>query len=401
VQRLRFLFLLLSSFLLNSLQAQDTCGLRISLLTCAPGAELYSIFGHTAIRVQDDAGNDLVYNYGTFEFGDDFYIQFIRGKLPYFLSVESFDEFLAQYRYESRSVWEQQVVLDCPRKAALLEALNTNAQPQNRQYRYDFLFDNCTTRAGKMILGAAPQPATTTRIIPADPKSAPTFRNLIHEYLDRGHQPWSKLGIDLLLGAKLDRRVSNEEAQFLPEKLMKAMDGAQAAGRLVVAPATTLFNAPPQTGSATLSPLLVFSALTVLLLVLSFVPARAAQRVVRVFDFVLFFLAGMVGILLLVMWFGTDHTVCANNWNLLWALPTHIVVAPFLYRDRRWVQWYLLVTIVIQSLLLLGWIFLPQQLNIGFLPLVLLLLLRAWLIILKPHYNAPAAAPEQETALPR
>jgi hypothetical protein len=394
--RLLFLLFLFAFF---QLRAQDSCGLRITLLTCSPGAELYSTFGHTAIRVQDDSGNDLVYNYGTFEFGDDFYIKFVRGRLPYFLSVERFPDFLAQYEYEKRGVWEQEVLLDCNRKVALLRALNENALPQNREYRYDFIFDNCTTRAGQMIFKAAPQPVSTARIIPANPKEAPTFRNLITEYLNRGQQPWSKLGIDLLLGAKLDRRATNEEAQFLPEKLMAGIGGAVAGGRPVVGKAQPLLNASLEKSGFVPSPLLVFGALFVLITVLSFVPARGAQRFIRVFDFVLFLLTGLVGILILFMWFGTNHALCANNWNLVWALPTHALVAPFLRRDRRWVHAYLLATVLVLAALLIGWIFIPQELNIGFLPVVLLLLLRSWLIILKPHYHAPAATPEQEAAL--
>ncbi|RYZ15930.1 MAG: DUF4105 domain-containing protein, partial [Chitinophagaceae bacterium] len=142
-----FLFLCCFCFLLTGLRAQEACSLRITLLTCSPGTELYSIFGHTALRVQNTvSGTDDVYNYGTFEFGDDFYIKFIRGRLPYYLDVEPMQYFLYGYRLEGRSVVEQEVLLDCAQKTALLQALQTNLLPANRQYRYDFLFDNCTTR---------------------------------------------------------------------------------------------------------------------------------------------------------------------------------------------------------------------------------------------------------------
>ncbi|RYY90179.1 MAG: DUF4105 domain-containing protein, partial [Chitinophagaceae bacterium] len=242
----RCFFLLVLLLTTSLLRAQDACRLRITLLTCSPGTELYSIFGHTALRVQDaGAGTDEVYNYGTFEFGEDFYLKFIRGKLPYYLDIEPFQDFLYSYRLEGRSVQEQEVLLDCSRKQALLQALHTNAQPQNRQYRYDFLFDNCTTRAGEMIYRSAPGQVATARVIPEDPAHAPTFRNLIHEYLDRGRQPWSKLGIDLLLGARLDRKANNREAQFLPEKLLAGIGGAQAGGKLLVAPAQDILRLPP------------------------------------------------------------------------------------------------------------------------------------------------------------
>ena len=389
------LLLLFALFLpLRWLNAQDSCPLRISLLTCSPGTELYSIFGHTAIRVQDArTGADEVYNYGTFEFGEDFYIKFIRGRLPYYLDVEPMQEFLYLYQLEGRSVLEQEVLLDCNRKAALLQALQVNLLPANRQYRYDFLFDNCTTRAADMIYRHAGAQVATAGVIPADRSKAPSFRNLIHEYLDRGHQPWSKLGIDLLLGARLDRRVNNREAQFLPEKLLQGIAGATAGGRPIVAAPRDVLRLPPPPTGVSLSPLLVFGLLLAVVAVLSFVPARGVRRVMVVFDFLLFALAGLVGVVLLFMWFGTDHMVCRDNWNLLWALPTHLLAAPFLRSERRWLHWYLLASIVLDAALLLGWIFLPQQLNLGLLPVVLLLLLRAWLIVLKPHHNPEANAP--------
>ena len=113
---------------------QDSCRLRISLLTCSPGAELYSTFGHTAIRVEDSLNNrDLIFNYGTFEFGPDFYSKFVRGKLLYYLSVEDYPNFIYQYQMESRSIIEQQLNLSCPEKQKLFQALLVNAQ---EQYKY-------------------------------------------------------------------------------------------------------------------------------------------------------------------------------------------------------------------------------------------------------------------------
>ncbi|HEX8350112.1 MAG TPA: DUF4105 domain-containing protein, partial [Hymenobacter sp.] len=364
---------------------------RISLLTCAPGAELYSIFGHTAIRVTDGAtGTDAVYNYGTFEFGPDFYMQFVQGKLPYALSVENFNEFLYNYDYESRSVWEQVSLLSCEQKQTLKAALDNNALPQNRTYRYDFLYDNCTTRAADMLTKHAAQPVRFTNILPA---KVPTFRDLIHEKLDAGHLSWSKLGIDLLLGAKLDRQVTNEQAMFLPQNLLRGVNNALAAEQPLVTDAIPILTKPSLLPTADgLTPFIAFSLLLALLVPLSFVPNRPVRRVITLFDFVFFFLLGIVGIVLLVMWFGTDHALCANNWNLVWALPTHLVVAPFLRSGKRWVNTYLMATIILQIALLIGWLFLPQELNPGFLPIVLLALLRSWLIILRPHHGAPNPA---------
>jgi hypothetical protein len=263
-QALKKLFFLVSfTFcLLLSTFSQDSCSLRISLLTCAPGAELYSTFGHTALRVQDAAtGVDEVYNYGTFEFAPDFYSKFIRGKLLYALSVEGFNEFMFQYQAESRSVIEQSLSLTCLQKSSLSAALRANAQPQNKAYRYDFLFDNCTTRARDMVDTGSSGNVHFKTILPQEP---PTFRNLIDIYLNRANQDWSKLGIDLLLGAKMDRKASNREAMFLPDNLLKAFDSATLDGRPLVNGKQTILPLPSvNSESFLITPLIAFSILLV------------------------------------------------------------------------------------------------------------------------------------------
>jgi hypothetical protein len=382
----RFLLTLLiftASFVPASSQ---NCPLRISLLTCAPGEELYSTFGHTAIRVQDSvAGTDIVFNYGTFEFGPDFYSEFIKGKLLYFLSVEQFPDFVSTYQYESRSIIEQQLQLDCSEKQKLFAALQTNALPGNRSYRYDFLYDNCTTRARDIIRANSSSPVVFKDILVGE---RPSFRDLIHRYLDAGNQKWSKLGIDILLGADLDKKATNEQAMFLPDNLLKGIDSAVKIGASLTASKQTILALPsPLAKGNFFTPLVVFSNLLLLLLIFSFVNKRAVRSVIAVFDFIFFFLLGLAGLIILFMWFGTDHVVCRNNYNLLWALPTHVIGAFFVRSNRRWTNYYWLGTIILASLLLIGWLFIPQQLNLAVLPILLMILLRAWLIILKPHYE--------------
>lgn len=377
------LFLLLLLITHHSLLiAQDSCALRITLLTCAPGTDLYSTFGHTAIRVQNrSSGSDEVFNYGTFEFSPDFYVQFIRGKLLYALSVENFADFTYAYQMESRSVVEQEILLSCTQMQELYKALQVNAREKNRYYRYDFLLDNCTTRARDMIARHAGAPVRYRRIIPPQP---PTFRALLHVYLDAGGQQWSKLGIDLLLGSRIDRRVTNEEAMFLPDNLMKAIEGSTAQGRLVAAsPQPVLTLASPLTKNSWFSPLLIFSLLAVFLALVGFSKQPWAQKLTAGSDFLLLLLSGLTGFLLLFMWFGTDHYWCGNNLNLLWALPTNAVAAFFLKRRPKWLNIYLRFVKRWLVALILTWFWLPQELNPALLPVVLLLLLRIWLLAKK------------------
>lgn len=368
-----FLFSLFSTAL-----SQDSCALRISLLTCAPGDELYSTFGHTAIRVTDSVeGIDEVYNYGTFVFDEEFYYKFVKGKLLYALSVEDFQSFLFQYQADSRSIIEQELKLDCVQKAQLYTALRTNALPENRFYRYDFLFDNCTTRARDMILKNSGGMVGLPVLYPA---GQPTFRQLIYVYLNKGNQDWSKFGIDLLLGAKLDRKATNLEATFLPDNLMKAMDPAIVNGRPVVEEEVPLLVMPyVGTESYLITPFVLFTFLLIAVGAMSFVKQGWAQGLVGVFDFVLFFILGCIGVLLLFMWFGTDHKLTANNYNLVWAPPTHLIAVLFM-RKKEWATHYFRLNFFVLVLLLLSWAFLPQQLNIALLPLILLLAIRSFML---------------------
>ncbi|MEJ7913762.1 MAG: DUF4105 domain-containing protein [Chitinophagaceae bacterium] len=389
-----FGFLLLFTLSVFHIQAQqDSCHLQISLLTCAPGEELYSTFGHSALRVQDRAsGVDIIFNYGTFQFGPDFYKKFVRGKLLYFVSIEEFSSFRQQYQFESRSMQEQVLQLSCTDKQQLFAALKTNATEENKYYRYDFLFDNCSTRLRDIVKANTTGNITFANILPA---KIPTFRNLLYTYLDNGAQHWSKFGIDLLLGSRLDIKVTNEQAMFLPDYLLKGFANATIGNKPLASPPETILQMPlPLRGSSLLQPMVVISALLLLVIILSFMPSKKLQRALAVFDFLLFLILGLTGCLLIFMWTATDHALCKDNYNLLWALPTHAAAAFFLWSKGKFISYYLLANIIVQAFLLVGWIFLPQEFNLAFLPVVLLVLLRSWLIILKPfhHGNGERAA---------
>jgi hypothetical protein len=379
-----FFTLLLSG---ASFSQNDSCQVRISLLTCSPGEELYSTFGHTALRVVDaSSGTDLVYNYGTFEFGPDFYMKFIRGKLLYFLSVEEFQDFVSVYQSESRSIQEQLLQLTCSEKIKLFNALQENAKEDNRYYKYDFLFDNCTTRAGDIVAAQTDSPVVFHNILPP---VTPSFRDLIHSYLNAAHQDWSKLGIDILLGARLDRKVTNRQAMFLPDYLLKGFDSASLRQHSLASPPQTILNMPARAGIHSIfTPFLVFTTLLILILLLYYSKTRWSVSFITVFDFIFFFILGLAGILLLFMWFGTDHRVCRDNFNLFWAIPTHTIGAFFVQSRRTWVNKYFRITAWITIALLATWFFLPQQMNHALIPLVLLILFRSWDLSKKSRYVA-------------
>jgi len=375
VKRLLFAFLL---FAFHFSPAQDSCGIRISLLTCTPGTELYSTFGHSALRVVDSINNtDLVFNYGTFDFYDPGFNQkFVQGKLLYFVSIDSLSSFMEEYDYYKRGITEQSVNLSCIEKQRMVAALFENAKEENKYYLYDFNYDNCTTRLRDMLEKAAGKQLETKNILP---KPGTTFRHLIHTYLDKGGQQWSKLGIDILLGTPMDKKVTNREAMFLPDYLLIAFDSSGLNGEPVVSEKKVLLNYFDAYKTKTgITPFIVFGILFLVITALSFIKIRSWKILLSIVDFFFFFTIGAVGILILFMWFGTDHAMCKNNFNLLWALPLHLPIAFMLFGKKSWVNSYFRFIFFYTIALLLAWFFLPQQFNTATLPIVGIILIRSF-----------------------
>ncbi len=372
---LLFLFPL---FCITAIAQTDSSHLRISLLTCSPGAELYSTFGHTAIRVTDSTrGIDMVYNYGTFDDRDpNFYVKFTRGIMIYALSNYSFQEFLQEYAYERRYVIEQELNLNGDEKQRLYAALQENALEQNRYYNYYFHTDNCTTRARDMITQKSGASVVFKSILP---EKVPSFRNLIHTYLDKANQHWSKFGIDLLLGSNLDKKVTNESSMFLPDYLLKGFDSAMVDGRKLVAAKNNVLPVAPVPPSVTLfTPLFVFATLFIIVTLLSFSTNKYAQGFLNVFDAVFFLLIGFFGVVIVTLWAIRVDDVCRNNYNLGWALPTHFFMAFVVYLKRKWIQQYFRVVFVLTLLFAVCWLFfIPQKINMAVLPLLGIVLVRS------------------------
>jgi hypothetical protein len=375
------LFIALIAFTGASANAQgDSCDLQISLLTCSPGTELYSTFGHSALRVTDrKAGTDIIYNYGTFDFYDPaFLLKFTRGQLLYYLDQQDFGGFLRDYMMENRSVYEQVLALDCKQKSALQQALFLNMQEENRRYRYDFLFDNCTTRLRELILKQSGTTYATGTVIPYD---GATFRNHIHYYLDNNRQYWSKLGIDILLGSKMDKVMSNDEAMFLPDYLEKGIDSSRSSSGNLVQRKNILFQRNEGSGSSDgflTRPVFVLSLFALIAIMISLLKNPLAKKFTSALDFIIFFLNGLLGCFLLFMWFGTDHNTTQNNLNIIWALPTHLVMAFMFRKNSNITGKYFLFVAFLNLLLIPGWFLLPQQLNTALIPWVILTAWRSW-----------------------
>jgi hypothetical protein len=373
-----FLFLACLFSMAVSFAQTDSCNLRISLLTCGPGEDLYSVFGHTAVRVTDRiAHTDIIYNYGTFDFSDpDFYIKFVKGKLLYFVSVEQYRDFVYEYQLENRSIIEQLLDLNCTEKYNLSNALITNAREENKYYFYEFLFDNCSTRVRDILKKNIEDSIHFKNILP---HPVPTFRNMLHVCLDNGGQDWSKLGIDLALGSLIDRKPTNEEAMFLPDYLMKGFDSAYVKdSALIKSKRTILSSRPLAKDGGLLTPINTSIFLLVAIFVLTLLNKKWSRSFLNIFDVALFFILGGIGCFLVFMWIGTEHDLTANNYNLLWALPAHFILSFFVLRNRNWVRKYFLLSATYYLLLVLLWSLIPQGMNAAFLPVAILAGLRSF-----------------------
>lgn len=376
-----FLFILLIQ---QSTSAQDSSRIRISLLTCTPGDELYSIFGHSALRITDsNSVTDIVYNYGTFNFDDEgFYLKFIRGQLLYYISIEDFQSFKFNYQATNRGITEQVLNLSPEEKINIQHSLNENLKEENKYYKYDFFLDNCTTRLRDLILKSKSPTPILPAVMPADTK----FRDAIDIYLYKGEQYWSKLGIDILLGAPTDAVMTPAQQQFLPDNLMTALD--KSINTSIVTSKENLYRLDnTDKKQAWFTPMFFFCALLALFVILSLIKNKQVQVMLNGLDGLLFFLTGALGVLLIFMMTATDHSMTKNNYNILWAWPTHAVISFFITSKQNWVKSYFLITIIGNMIMLAAWSFLPQQMNNALVPFVLLLTYRAISRYLKLRYE--------------
>ncbi len=302
----------------------DTSHLRISLLTCGPGdEEVWEVFGHTAVRVVDSTEHlDIVYNYGMFSFGPNFELQFMRGKLLYCLGVEDFKSFVPEYVLAKRSMQEQVLLLDGPQKEHLYDFLNWNAEPENKYYKYDFFFDNCATRIRDVfpkedVFGKAFKYGQT---IPEN--SHITFRDIINQYFYRDH--WTRLGVNILLGSRIDKVMTNSDIMFLPDYLRDGIGGATVNGQKIAAtPVLLLPGSEKQPAGINWALVLTLFIFVLTVIGLSF---KQFALLGGIMSALLMLATGLLGVLILIMWFGTDHQGCANNFNLLWCLPTNLIL---------------------------------------------------------------------------
>ncbi|MEM8523767.1 MAG: DUF4105 domain-containing protein [Bacteroidota bacterium] len=356
------LFFTFTSHTQNELRFSDS--LRISLVTGAPSPHnLYSQFGHSALRVIDYKQQlDLCFNYGTFDFdAPNFYLKFLRGQLNYMLSVSSTAPLARYYQKEGRSLVDQEFLLDKSEQQAVAVFLEENYQPKNRFYLYDFFHDNCATRIRdifeKNVEGFSYENAEVETY---------TFRQMLDLYVSG----WTNFGMDLILGYPTDQEAGMRAQMFLPDYLMTNLTQfAKNDGRSLLDVARPLNNVQ-ETAEVKTNPFSPMLAMILLFLIAAAVSFLAKEKAKKIFDRIFMTILGLMGLIMLFMWFGTDHWTTTKNLNVLWASPLFLLL---LFKDWKFIYLIGLLGVVV---VLLGWTFLPQQFHIAFIPILLAIALR-------------------------
>ena len=376
---LLFLFLLLTPAKAQNRLSDEA---QISILTAAPSNdEVYTLYGHTAIRVIDTLHKlDVVFNYGIFDFSKpNFVYRFTKGETDYKLAAYNFSHYIIEYQMRGSEVTEQVLNLTPEEIDKIWNALITNAQPENAVYRYNFFFDNCATRPVAIV-----EEQVNGEVKYNDPPKPQTFRDLIN-YCTRSN-PWLTFGCDLALGSPTDRVATPHEMMFLPVYLKDEFEKAtivtpDGSERKLVKSTTRIAEEVTdgdQGNKEWFTPM--FCSILIFLLVLFTTYIEWKKKTYfRLVDCTLFLLAGVAGPVLFFLCFISTHPCIWPNWSIVWLQPFDLV-AVILFavkKFRKAAYYYHFINFAALTLLLAGWYFIPQHLNIAFIPLVATLWLRS------------------------
>lgn len=356
--------------------------LRVSLLTCTPGSDVYAHFGHSAIRIRNlNTDEDIVFNYGMFDYRvESFVFRFVKGETDYTLGAEYANAFFIRYGVKGEGITEQILNLTPYEAEKLYYLIRVNYLPENRQYRYNFLYDNCTTRARNII-----EKSVDGQVVYDISNRDLTFRNILREFTK--DSPWLEFGIDFVLGEEVDHVVDREQQMFIPSYYMHDMDSAfimRSDGRRVklVAEVDTPLVEQKKAEDSLLSmiftPMTVFVCLFVLTLVVSIRDIKK-KSVSWGYDAMLLLLQGLAGIVVAFLFFFSEHPAVGTNWLVLIFNPLPLVWLPMMVvcAVRRKTDVIYFANMAVLAAFVLAMPIFPQSFNPAMVPLVFTLLLRS------------------------
>lgn len=354
--RLLLLPLLLLSFLSSGAAIQLSPRATVTVLTCSPGTELYSVFGHSALRVTDPGRFDVVFNYGTFEFSDDFYVKFARGKLNYRLSRSSYSDFQYEYIVTGRSIDEQVLDLTLEQRQRIFDFLEENHLPENRFYLYDFFYDNCATRIRDVLNETLGNELVYHSSFAED---SATFRMMIDAYLEP--MVWSDFGIDMVLGLPCDDKLQAQENMFLPDFVHSELATATLKGKPLVKENRELLPREVEAEMPAADWPAVLCGLLTLLAIGHTLKYRISGKAGYVVPRLILGVTGLLGVVVFLLWFFTDHSTTKLNFNILWAFPLHLIWVFIVHKESKWRRAYFRTFALINLIFLLTGTFWPQE----------------------------------------
>ena len=370
-------------FFFSTVLAAETKDYVISVLTIGPGSSLSDSFGHSAIRVQDKSKNyDLVFNYGVYDFNDpNFYSNFIKGYLNYSLGVSYYKDFRSSYISNNRSIKEQVLLLPDVLNRKIADRLIFNSKPENKNYRYDYFSNNCSTII-KDIIDESLIDYDYENDYVVENKGKNTYRNLIYENINKNS--WGSLGIDICLGSYIDQEIDVKKNTFLPEYLFEYLNSSyykhpDLSNKIKLVKKNNFINYENKEFQNLNSNNLFYSPLFIFLIISSFLLFLSSRdlnnKVIHLILQSTHVITSAIGFLLLFLWFFTDHFTSAYNYNLLWANPLNIILI-FKSINKKWKIALLKLLLLSLALIVLHSITNVQVFNISLYPFFIFLAFR-------------------------
>ena len=343
---------------------------KISILSIGEGPSLVDAFGHTAIRVKDaQLKNDIVFNFGVYDFNSpNFYSNFVKGRPEYKLAIQNYSNLIQNYIRQKRYIVEHQLNLDQNSTKIIIDLLVEKLN--DPYYIYDYFRDNCTTRAADIVIDKTNNKFKDDKL---ESEAILTYRDLIHRKINENS--WAALGIDLCLGAIIDKKINTRETFFLPENLMNYLDlyeGDIIKRNIIYSPESEISyqeNLP--------SPLLINLILSLIIVAITIFNFKR-NKWNKSLDSLIFLISGSIGILIIYLWFFSNHFAGAQNFNFLWAFPLNFALIFAIYKNKipNWSIGYIKLLIILIILLFLHWATGVQKYNLTLLPIFVALLIR-------------------------
>jgi hypothetical protein len=377
MKRIILLCLFVSIVSFNKVQSQSSNDTIAYLITCGPGTETYSIYGHSALRISiPEKNSDIIYNWGVFDYSTkNFAWKFAKGRLDYMLNTEITNGFLQSYFAEQRYVYSQRINIDSKELRKLTELINENLRPENIKYRYDFFYDDCSTRIRDLLEKSIGE---KLKYPPSEPGTVLTFREMVAKY--QNPYPWLKFGVDLIMGSTSDKKAHFRDQMFLPIDMRIGLSKTHVHRSdkmipLLQNPEILLdFGNPKIKQNFFTAPPFVFTVLIIVILVLA--ALTKSIKIIRIMDIIIYAVFSILSILMIFFNFFTDHEQMKWNLNAIWLNPFIIVCLLMLILNKTGEVWFRIVFYISAAFLVVHFV-LPQQFNIGFLLLDIIILIRS------------------------